>query len=1345
MRVRNHRMLAIRGKLRILTFALSISLSSLATDVSFAQLVSEGTARQTAETFLFSQKSLQEKVAPHGAKFHYAKKAAAELEIIGTTAIRDDDATVLAYVHELAPQGFIITSGDSRVRGVLGYSWKGKFAFEDAKDNVLLHLIKWDVEARLKALEASGRTTRSLVSANKTGPEDHGRETYMYLAEDLRNAAASTPEIWGPLLQTSWDQWEPYNATVPLVEPGFAARRPVGCVATAISQIINYWRYPSSVSFDSRPWPIGDAYTNCIPFLGDQIRFDADADTYDFPNFSELNDRLANIDYDQEIAYLTFAAGLKLDTCYGRNASSARVPFKVGRVLTHDFSFGSAVEDNWFPWPSKRTRAIENIQNGWPVLISIAGSIWSLHSHAVVIDGYKSTGEFHVNLGWGGRGGTNDCWYSLPDIETWSGYPGPYHVIIAMVYDIARYQGWNQYGGDEKNSFGTVYTAPTIDLVRKWSRQCPSGYYFGDLVIGTGNKIYASCSRVGSGGTPYIHVINSFGDLENTIPISVSGNIESVAQNRSGAVFVATEHGQIHKVDTETDTASPIWVDPNGDDIYSLKVDEDGYLYAMTLNNLYRLNSLGAVQWPFHAPSGTIIGSTSNRAPAIDSARERVYVTYYDPNAHTAHFAALDRQSGHTSAEKIFQSISVPIFRIPSVASDGTIYLKIYDMLYALDPSNISGSPRWCKSGNFTNTPAIGKDGTLYVTDWQGVGGVWYNRLVALNPANGSEKYSVSFQLDIDTEDIFQPYVDRAGVVLFAIELNGTPRTYHVYAYRDTGSGFTRLWEYNAGTSAGDFAFGPGQTVYVWGKTGLADTLYAISEGDVGDPYGAGMDYANNQPPASPSSPFPSYYATDVGTNVTLSWASSDPDGHTLKYDLYLAELTEGQEASLNPVATQLTTGSYNLTGLPSDGTQYLWAVVATDGQSVAEGPTWSFTTVNDPPSVLTVTPAAGSTNVAANTAITAEFSESLDATTINASTFFLNNGVTGTVSYDPDTKIATFTPYSDLAYSTPYTATITTGVKDLLGAGMAEDYSWSFTTAEAPAPRVNLSPLTLSFSNQLRGTTSGSQPVTLTNNGDATLHITSIGITGANPADFAVAATTTCPAAGPVMAGANCRIDVTFTPTAAGSRSATLTATDDDKGVAGSMQTVSLTGTGTDFALGLQSGGSTSATVNAGQTATYNLQIAPTGFSGNVAMSCSWTGSQPRGTNCTISPTSVNLDGTTAAPFTVTVTTMARSLAGPGPNGWPPVRLGHRIVPLAVWLLGLIGLMTVAAARRRRVYASLAGSMLLVLLWAACGGGGGGGGGTTATGTPAGTYTLTMTATAAGVSRTTSLTLKVN
>lgn len=96
---------------------------------------------------------------------------------------------------------------------------------------------------------------------------------------------------------------------------------------------------------------------------------------------------------------------------------------------------------------------------------------------------------------------------------------------------------------------------------------------------------------------------------------------------------------------------------------------------------------------------------------------------------------------------------------------------------------------------------------------------------------------------------------------------------------------------------------------------------------------------------------------------------------------------------------------------------------------------------------VSATNPVNNATNVAENTTVTATFSEPMLPSAIN-STNFTVNGVTGTVAYDATNKIATFTPSSNLSYSTTYTATITTGVKDAAGNAMASDYTWSFTTA---------------------------------------------------------------------------------------------------------------------------------------------------------------------------------------------------------------------------------------------------------------------------------------------------------
>lgn len=122
-------------------------------------------------------------------------------------------------------------------------------------------------------------------------------------------------------------------------------------------------------------------------------------------------------------------------------------------------------------------------------------------------------------------------------------------------------------------------------------------------------------------------------------------------------------------------------------------------------------------------------------------------------------------------------------------------------------------------------------------------------------------------------------------------------------------------------------------------------------------------------------------------------------------------------------------------------------------GNAMASPYTWTFTTgaVPDttPPTVTSTSPVNSDTGVAVNAVIIATFSEPMDATTVTPSTFTLNNGVTGTVTYSGTT--ATFTPSNNLASSTTYMATITTCVKDVAGNTMASNYSWTFTTGAVP------------------------------------------------------------------------------------------------------------------------------------------------------------------------------------------------------------------------------------------------------------------------------------------------------
>lgn len=102
-------------------------------------------------------------------------------------------------------------------------------------------------------------------------------------------------------------------------------------------------------------------------------------------------------------------------------------------------------------------------------------------------------------------------------------------------------------------------------------------------------------------------------------------------------------------------------------------------------------------------------------------------------------------------------------------------------------------------------------------------------------------------------------------------------------------------------------------------------------------------------------------------------------------------------------------------------------------------------------PTVNSTNPAPGATGVAV---ITATFSEAMLSSSISPASFAVSGPgvtpVTGVVTYNTSTHMATFTPTSALATSTGFTATVTTGVKDVSGNSLASDKVWTFTSSAA-------------------------------------------------------------------------------------------------------------------------------------------------------------------------------------------------------------------------------------------------------------------------------------------------------
>ena len=132
--------------------------------------------------------------------------------------------------------------------------------------------------------------------------------------------------------------------------------------------------------------------------------------------------------------------------------------------------------------------------------------------------------------------------------------------------------------------------------------------------------------------------------------------------------------------------------------------------------------------------------------------------------------------------------------------------------------------------------------------------------------------------------------------------------------------------------------------------------------------------------------------------------------------------------------------------------------VKAADGNALASPVSWTFTTQAPvAPEVTSTFPVAGVGNVSPSARPRAVFSRSLDPATVTAASFTLErpdgSTVSATVSYDDSTRTATLAPTGDLAFSTLYTARLTTAITAVDGVPLASALTWTFTTATAPPP----------------------------------------------------------------------------------------------------------------------------------------------------------------------------------------------------------------------------------------------------------------------------------------------------
>src|SRR5450759_862216 len=201
--------------------------------------------------------------------------------------------------------------------------------------------------------------------------------------------------------------------------------------------------------------------------------------------------------------------------------------------------------------------------------------------------------------------------------------------------------------------------------------------------------------------------------------------------------------------------------------------------------------------------------------------------------------------------------------------------------------------------------------------------------------------------------------------------------------------------------------------------------------------------------------------ATDIALNTAVTATFSvGMDPSTINATTFT--LKEGSTAVSGAVTYTGTTATFTPAANLVANTTYTATITTgaknTAGDALASNYPFSFTTATGgiadvtKPTSISTDPGTTATGVALNKVIAFTFSEPMDPSTITSSTFTLKQGETlipGTVAYSGTT--ATFTPTNPLAAGLPYTATITTGAKDVAGNALAADIVLAFTTDTAP------------------------------------------------------------------------------------------------------------------------------------------------------------------------------------------------------------------------------------------------------------------------------------------------------
>ena len=426
------------------------------------------------------------------------------------STIKDTEGNPAIYVYTYSgTEGFMLLPADDAAAPMLGYSREGTFSTDGAPES----LRSW-----------IGGYSSQIAKARKLDAVPW---------QPAATRAGELPEI-KPLLTTTWDQRAPYNNLCPEVN---GRRSVTGCVATAMAQVMNYWKYPA----------VG---TGSITYSPKEINRDLTMDFSEYPfDWENMADSYRK-DYTAKqanaVSMLMRACGYSVQMNYTPYESGAYA-YEIANALTTYFGYDKGVS---------RKERVNYSQNSWKELIHgeltnvgpvIYNGVSTGGAHCFVCDGYDGKGYFHINWGWSG---VSDGYFLLEELT-------PKEVGTG-----------GHYGGYNMNQDAIIGITPPV----------------GRLIV---NELYVDNAANDSGnvrGWGYTYRINDYSNIRLAADITVAGG------HVSSPLFVTvyeTDPSTLKNLSTvlETTFTEPI-NDSEGNAVHYTSVNLSG----CDVSKLYTIN-----------------------------------------------------------------------------------------------------------------------------------------------------------------------------------------------------------------------------------------------------------------------------------------------------------------------------------------------------------------------------------------------------------------------------------------------------------------------------------------------------------------------------------------------------------------------------------------------------------------------------------------------------------------------------------------------------------------------------------------------------------------------------------